>query len=96
MSLPTVKTLDDIYNYYKSNFVIIPYNDVICHRIYDFMLSNFTVRIYYLNNTYMIHVDYISNNKYYQYKSINQAFNKLDEILNYILSNLLQLEEEYL
>lgn len=96
MSLPTVKTLDDIYRYYKNDFVIISYKDVICDNIYDFMIGNFIIRVYFLNNLYMIHVDYVSNNEYYQYKSINPAFNKLDEILNYILSNLLQLEEEYL
>lgn len=96
MSLPKVKTLDDIYRYYKNDFVIIAYDDTICSKIYDFMIGNFTIRVYSLNNLYLIHADYGSNNEYYQYNTIQQTFYKLDEILYYTLNNLTQLEEEYL
>jgi hypothetical protein len=54
MILPKVKTLYDIYKYYKNDFVIIAYDDTICSKIYDFMIGDFAIRVYLRNITYFL------------------------------------------
>lgn len=88
MSLPTVKTIEDIYNYYKDEYYCIKYQEVeyisipIWYDVYTVLVGDYDIsflEIEDIGQKLYRYVDHIGNT--YDYTNINQMFKQLDTLI---------------
>mgnify|MGYP000358197592 CR=1 FL=1 len=88
MSLPKVKTLDDIYKYYEDEHCCVKYQEVeyisipIWYNVYTVLVGDYDIsflEIKDIGQKFYRCVDHMGNT--YDYNDVNQMFKQLDTLI---------------